>query len=152
MKLKDIREEYGLNQIQVAHILGVKRGTYSMWELERDIIPLRRLNEFCNFFHVSIDYALGLTLNKKYFHMKQQLDYEKTKERLKKLRIENNLTQEKLSNNLNITRSLISKYENGTNFILTNFLLEYSKYFHISCDYLLGKIDDEIILEEKIYS
>ena len=32
--LKDIREEYGLNQSEVASILGVTRSTYSVWEIE----------------------------------------------------------------------------------------------------------------------
>lgn len=150
MRLKEIREEHELNQFEVADMLGVTRGSYSMWELERDTIPLKRLNLFCNIFHVSLDYTLGLTDNKCYKNSKLEIDPTKTCERLKDLRKKNHLTQEKLSIHLNITRSLISKYEHGTNFIITLILIEYSKYFNISCDYILGKIDKEINIQELV--
>ena len=79
MRLKEIREEHELNQLEVAHMLGVTRGSYSMWELERDIIPIKRLNQFCNFFHVSLDYTLGLTDTKNYSHSKLDINKEKNK-------------------------------------------------------------------------
>ena len=62
------------------------------------------------------------------------------------------MTQEKLSRKLNITRSLISKYEHSTNVILTFNLKEYSKYFEVSSDYLVGKIDTLIELKPMVKS
>ena len=44
--------------------------------------------------------------------------------------------------------SLISKYEKGHTLISTTFLMEYVKLYHISSDYLLGKIDTKIIIED----
>ena len=64
-----------------------------------------------------------------------------SKERLKKFRKDNNLTQEKLAKILNISRTTITEYERGTNFIATPFLYTISSKFNISADYLLGKID-----------
>lgn len=32
-KLKDIREDNDISQVQMAEILGVNRSTYSLWEL-----------------------------------------------------------------------------------------------------------------------
>ena len=46
MRLKDIREESELKQFTVGKLIGVTRGTYSLWELELDIIPLKRLKQF----------------------------------------------------------------------------------------------------------
>ena len=71
MRLKDIREESELKQFTVGKLIGVTRGTYSLWELELDIIPLKRLNSFCNAFNCSIDYALGFTNTKNYKHSKK---------------------------------------------------------------------------------
>lgn len=147
MRLKDIREEHELKQKEVASLLGVSRSVYAMWETEHDFIPILRLNNFCNIFKISLDYALELTNIKNYPNSKKEIDYLKLTERLKNLRKENHLTQDKLSQKLNITRSLISKYENNNNLILTSFLIEYSKYFNISCDYLVGKIDAKIKLK-----
>ena len=45
MRLKDIREESELKQFTVSKKLGVSRGTYSLWELELDPIPIKRLND-----------------------------------------------------------------------------------------------------------
>lgn len=44
MKLKEIREANGLIQFTTSKLLGVSRGTYSLWEVEHDLIPLKRLN------------------------------------------------------------------------------------------------------------
>lgn len=152
MRLKDIREENHLKQLDVANLLKVSRSVYGMWEVEQDIIPLRRLNDFCNEFNVSFDYVLELTDIKNYQDSQKEIDINKLKVRLTTLRKNANMTQDKLSQKLNITRSLISKYEHNINLILTNNLLEYSKYFAISSDYLIGKIDEEVKLKEYIKS
>ncbi len=141
MKLKEIREENNKTQKDIANILKVARSSYGMWEQEQDFIPLNRLNDFSNYFNVSIDYILGLNNHKTYSNSKKEIDYNLLKKRLKDLRKNNHLTQEALSKNLNMTRSLISKYENGTNIILTSFLISYCQYFNVSADYLLGKIN-----------
>lgn len=147
MRLKDIREEHNLKQFEVANLLKVSRSVYGMWEVEQDTIPLKRLNDFCNEFNVSFDYVLELTQIKNYPNSKEEIDIHKLQVRLTTLRKKANFTQDKLSQKLNITRSLISKYEHNINLILTNNLIEYAKYFAISSDYLVGKIDEEIPLD-----
>lgn len=141
MRLKEIREENSLKQFEVARKLNVSRSVYGMWEVEQDIIPIRRLNDFCNEFNVSFDYVLELTDIKNYPDSTKEIDINKLKVRLTTLRKNAKMTQDKLSNKLEITRSLISKYEHNTNLILTTYLLSYSKYFNISSDYLVGRID-----------
>lgn len=147
MRLKEIRIENNLRQIEVANILNVSRSAYAMWEVEQDIIPLRRLNDFCNEFNVSLDYILELSDLKNYPNSNKDIDLDKMKIRITTLRKNAHLTQEKLSKKLNITRSLISKYETNTNLILTIYLKEYSKFFSISSDYITGKIDTLIELK-----
>ena len=115
-----------------------------MWELEQDFIPVKRLNDFCNYFNISIDYVLELSDIKQYANFKKEIDKNKIKERVKFLRKEKKLTQERLASKINIAQSLISKYENGTNMILTCNLIEYCRFFGVSADYLLGKIDEPI--------
>ena len=141
MRLKEIREANSLKQIEVASKMKVSRSVYGMWEVEQDIIPIRRLNDFCNEFNVSFDYVLELTDIKNYPDSSKEIDINKLQVRLTTLRKNAKLTQEKLSTKLEITRSLISKYEHNTNLILTSYLLSYSKYFNISSDYLVGRID-----------
>lgn len=149
MRLKDIREESELKQFTVSQLLGVARGTYSLWELELDIIPIKRLIEFCKIFNCSVDYALGFTNIKNYKGNRNKININLSSKRLKDLRKQKKYTQEYIAKELDINRSLISKYEKGHTIISTTFLIEYVKLFKVSSDYLLGKIDKIITIEEK---
>ena len=59
--------------------------------------------------------------------------------RLKLLRKENNLTQNKLANILGYSRSTIAKYEAGQMIPSGSFLYDVAEYFEVSLDYLLGR-------------
>ena len=58
-RLRNLREEASLKQEDLASIIGIKRATYTSYEIERDTIPIVNLNNLCNYFDVSIDYVLG---------------------------------------------------------------------------------------------
>lgn len=60
---------------------------------------------------------------------------------LKKLRQDNNLTQEELAKKINNSRSNIANYENGKNMPSVEVLERLSEIFNVSTDYLLGKSD-----------
>lgn len=146
MRLKKVRIYADLKQREVAEILGVSRNSYNMWERENDLIPLRQLDKFCNIFHVSLDYVLGFTEVWEYENSKR-IDSKLLAKRIKRIRRENDLTQDELAKILNITRSSISKYENGINLALTSYIIGFCKYFQISADFVTGKIDEEIKLD-----
>lgn len=147
MKLRYIRDDHDMHQYEVAKALGVAKSTYSIWETEINTIPLKRLIDFCNYFDVSLDYALGFTKIPKYKNMKKEIDYTLHRSRIKKARKLNRYTQVEIANILNTDNGVISRYENGKTLILTSFLIEYAKLFNISCDYLMGRIDEKIELK-----
>jgi len=62
-------------------------------------------------------------------------------ERLKKLRKENGLTQEKLATNIQKNRSTIAGYETERKQPEYETLSEIAKFFDCSVDYLLGETD-----------
>lgn len=113
------------------------------------MIPLKRLNDFCNICNVSIDYALELTDLKSYKNSKKKININKSQERIKTIRKENKDTQESIAKEFSIDRSLISKYEKGISLISTNYLINIALKYNISCDYLLGKIDEKIKIKTK---
>ena len=141
-KLKELRTSELLSQKDIANILSISRSTYKDYELQIKIIPINHLNTLCNYFHISLDYLLGLSSIKQYPHEKSNFNQEKFSNRLKELRKENKITQENLANLLNTTHSVVSDYENKKKIISTPFLYTICKKYNISADYLLGKIND----------
>lgn len=138
-RIKEVREEAGLKQKEVANILNVSKGSYSMWECGTDPIPLKRLNQFCNYFDVSIDYVVGLTDRRKYANAHPDIKFKLTGTNLKKIRDKKGLTQVQISNELNINQPTWNRYEKSKNLILTMTLIELAKKYHYSIDKILGK-------------
>ncbi len=60
-RLKELREEKGLTQKQVAAALNLNTMTYLHYEKAQREPPLSVLADMAKFFDVSVDYLLGLT-------------------------------------------------------------------------------------------
>lgn len=61
-KLKEIREERGFPQKQVADILGIQRPNYSKVENNNQNLTPKQIKLFCEFFDVSADYLLDINV------------------------------------------------------------------------------------------
>lgn len=61
IKYKILRFENEKKQGEIANILNVKRNTYSKWENLINDIPIDKYNELANYYHVSLNYILGLS-------------------------------------------------------------------------------------------
>ena len=145
--IKLLREDKDLNQKDIAMVLNIDRTTYTSYEIGRDTIPLKHLNTLCNYFDISVDYALGLNKHKNYPKMRPSIDAKLMAERLKELRKEQKLTQMKMAKVLNTSRSTWTGYEYGHYQISTTLLFGLASKYHRSMDYLLGKIDDKNALK-----
>ena len=146
-KLKQLEYRYGYKQKDAAEKLGISESLYSAYKKEKKIMPIKHLNNLCNFYHVSVDYILGLTEKIKYTGSKSFIDQTLMSQRLKEVRKENKITQEKLANILNIGNGTIAEYERGNYIISTTSLYIICQKYHVSADYLLGKIDNPKYLE-----
>jgi len=58
--------------------------------------------------------------------------------RLKQLRTDKALSQEKLAKNLRVTKSMISAYENSIRLPSYDVLIKIALFFNVSIDFLLG--------------
>jgi len=141
-KLLELREHKNKSQAEIASILNIDHSQYSHYEIEDRIIPIKHLNTLANYFNVSIDYIFNLTSIRKYKHSKNEINLQIQKEKLKKFRKENNLTQKDLASNLGTDNSTISKYEQAKQIIPTIYLYTICKKYNISADYLLGKTNE----------
>ena len=144
-RLASLREDNDLTQKSLGNILNCGKYSISKWEKGREIIPLTRLNDYANYFNVSMDYLLKLSNNKK-SNGKKELDKVLIGNRLKELRLENKLSQRALAKILNTTHSTIYSYEKGKNLILTSFAYQICKTFNVSMDYLCGRKEHDKVL------
>ncbi len=67
-------------------------------------------------------------------------------DRIKQLRISNNMTQTDLAKKLNITRSSVNAWEMGISTPSTAYIVELAQLFHVSTDFLLG-LSDNVTLD-----
>lgn len=138
-KLIEIREDLNHRQKDIADILGITQQSYSLWENGSKVIPLKHLNNLCNYYNLNMDYVIGLSSIKYYNIANKEIDKILIGERLRKIRKDKNITQEELASILNTTHSTISAYESGKTTILTAFAYEICKRYNISMDYLCGR-------------
>ena len=62
-RIRDLREDKDLSQKKMADILHCSQQVYSNYELGQRDIPTEILIRLSEFYHVSVDYRLGLTNN-----------------------------------------------------------------------------------------
>lgn len=63
-RLKTLRKEAGLTQIEVANQFNISQPAYAQWETGKKRPSAETLEKFAKFFEVSTDYLLGNTNNK----------------------------------------------------------------------------------------
>ena len=137
-KLKEFRESKGIKQKEMAAMLNISKTTLSGWENGHDIIPLKRLVYFSNYFKVSIDYLIGTSKNDNYVEL--EINRERISKILLETRKNNNKTQQAISKVLNISTGTYCDYEKGNHLISTTSLISLAGlYNNFSLDYLLKK-------------
>lgn len=60
-RLKEIRQDRDLQQIDIAKVLKTSQVQYSRYERGIRVMPVDKIAKFAKFYDVSIDYLLGLT-------------------------------------------------------------------------------------------
>nr|MBP3258597.1 helix-turn-helix transcriptional regulator [Bacilli bacterium] len=141
-RLFDLREYADLSQKDLANKLGVTQQTYSLWEKGTKIIPLKHLNNLCNYYKTSMDYVLGLSNERTNSDIREikELNKKLIGSRIKEIRESNKLTLRDLASELNTTSSTISAYETGKTLVLTAFAYQICTKYDVSLDWLCGKV------------
>ena len=60
-RIRDLREDKDMTQIQIAKMLGMSQTGYSKYETGENDIPTVVLIKLARFYNISIDYLLGET-------------------------------------------------------------------------------------------
>jgi len=62
-KIRGLREDNDLTQVQVAEVLGTSQTMYARYERGANEMPIRHLVTLCHYYNVSADYLLGTEPN-----------------------------------------------------------------------------------------
>lgn len=65
-RLRDLRTDRELSQVQIAVILGTTKNQVGKYERGEQEMPIRHLITLCNYYGVSADYVLGLPEGRPY--------------------------------------------------------------------------------------
>lgn len=60
-RLKDLREDNDLSQMQISAMLHMKQNQYSRYERGERELPSYILKQICEIYNISADYILGFT-------------------------------------------------------------------------------------------
>ena len=140
INLKKAREQNNLNQSNIANMLGIDRTVYNKYENGYELIPIKHLISFCNYFNIRVDEIFNFNIQEQ-LPINKEFDIKIVGKRLKEWRKKNKITQDKLAKMLNTNKSVICNYEKGRYLIATPFLYQICHQYGVSADYLLGRID-----------
>lgn len=140
-KLKEIREENENTQQEVADILSIKRGTYASWECGIDMISTEKIFDYANYYHKSIDYILEFSEIDKNIKYNKSINLSLIGNRLIEIRKKLKLSQAQIAKSIHINQSTWWGYEKGKTLITLNSLIELSKKYNYSIDWILGRQD-----------
>ena len=141
-RLKDLRKEKNLLQIDIAKILKMSQNGYSQYETETNDIPTKILKDLANYYSVSIDYLLCLTDIRDNYKNSKIIEITNNMHRLIDIREDKDLLQKDIANILGISRSAYSSYETNFCDIPTKVLKKLAIYYNVSIDYILYVTDE----------
>jgi|GEM_PF-471667 len=147
---------------------------------EKSLPKLNTIIKLAHYFDVSVDFLVGITNNRiplngsqiqlplnttmeQYELIKQvsnliitskvhfkEKDFSEFPNKLKLLRLKTKTSQKQLADILTVCHSAISAYESGKHMPYIDALINISKHFNISIDYLIGLSDDPNLPHNKI--
>lgn len=144
-RLKELRKENHLTQVEVAEGLGISQPAYQAWETERKNATKETIKRLSDFFGVSYSYLLGISDNVTIeTPIIKTIPQENTfPERLKELRKLANLTQKEMAEALNISQPAYVEWEKGRTQPTPDKFPLIAKVLNTSIDYLLQGAPNE---------
>ena len=107
-----------------------------------NIITLKPLCKFSNYFNINIDYILNISNCKNNKSCIENIDLKVIVDNIKNIRISNHLSQEEVAKIVGVTQACINKYEKGKIMISIPTLYIFCKHFNISIDDICRKKEE----------
>lgn len=139
-RIKNLRDRNMHTQKELAKIMKVSRNLICLWENGYANISLRQIIKYSYIYKVPLDYILGIIdeVDNKIYKYISKLDLKYVGSKIREIRKNANLTQDKFAKRIDTKRSSISYYESGKMMISTADLKQICETFGYSADYIVG--------------
>jgi transcriptional regulator with XRE-family HTH domain len=139
LKLKELKEDGDLKNIDVAKVLHCSPKHYGNLETGKRAFSIEQIIKLANYYNVSLEYILEDTTDKTPIHQAYIFDYEIFLKQLILLRTHNNYTQAFIAQDiLNISQSMYSRYEKNIHHVDLLTIIKLANFYNVSISYLLG--------------
>ena len=143
-RLQQALQAKGMSAAQLSRELNIDEGTISNYKKGKYEPKQRRTQAIANVLNVSVDWLMGYDVESTHYSDKTENSKEACKDdfsnNLNMLRKYKNLSQDKLAEELNLSRSLIGMWESGQRKPSYETLKLLADYFDVSLDNLCGNI------------
>ena len=141
--IRNLRKEFNVSQPQLAKEIGYSNGTISLWEIGTRTPCADAVIILSRYFQVSTDYLLKVSDNNAMLHRYDDFDVDMStfNKRLKELRLQKKLSQDRLADKTGISQSAIGNWEIGKGVPAATAVITLARYFGVTTDYLLGESD-----------
>ena len=148
-RLEELRENRDIKAKEIANTLSIAESTYSQWENDKIPIPTRRIVQLSNYYKINIDYMFKLTDKKREIKSHYKIDLKLIGNNLKEIRNDLNVSLREIGTILNTSFSAFASYERGEHLVQSHILIDLSKNFGYSVDWILFKNGGKYIKEHK---
>ena len=141
--IRKLRKEYNLSLLQLAKEIGFSKNTLSLWEIGTRTPCADAIIILSRYFQVSTDYLLNVTDDNTLLHRFDDFEVDMSifNKRLKELRLQKKLSQDRLADKTGISQSAIGNWEIGKGTPSATAIILLANYFGVTTDYLLGESD-----------
>lgn len=137
-RLSDLKEEFGLSNLQLEKICGCKNQSVSTW-LTRNVYPkIINLLRLSDYFQCSIDYILGLTDDKGFLRTDNPSTFIA---RANELALKNKVSKYRIAKECGFDKGNFTKWASKNMLPQTESLIAIANYFDCTVEYLLGLSD-----------
>ena len=141
-RLKEIRKEKNITQLEIANYLKIKQNSYSQYETGKRDLPTLTLKKLANYLNTNLDYIFNLTHVKENYPQSKIVKINNNMNRLKELREDRDLYQKDIAKVINMTQTAYSTYETGLCDIPNRILINLANFYNVSIDYILYMTDE----------
>lgn len=145
--IRTLRTDRTNTQREIAALIGCSRVSYIDYECGRKLLPLRGVMILADYYSVSSDFILGLSLKenpypslkeaagKSFANICEEYPVNRI---IKDIRCRRDLTQRQVADCIGCTQAGYSGYESGRRSIPVDVIVQLSGFYKVSTDYLLG--------------